>query len=308
MPRMARQKRPEAIYHIICRSLSEANLFRDDDDKNEYLKILKTQIGKYKCKIYAYCLMDTHFHMHFDPKGFDVSTFMHSVNSSYVKYYNRKHARHGPLFQDRFESRIIDNDRYALTVSAYIHNNVKDIKDYAGKEHMYPYSSYGIYLGIRKDTLGLIDMSFIRSLFGNTDRRTFIRQYGEFVTRRRGAEHTDDTDVNVSNMVEHEYQSGRNIIFRDKLPSQVVSYISDRIVGNCKSGTPISTYRNKDHMAFCVYSLRVLCGLRYKEICQHIYNITISGCAILFNRGYRLASINKEYATVFDQLITLKAG
>lgn len=71
MGRKAREKYPEAIFHIMCRSESEFLLFRDDDDKDYYLGLLKRYTERYKCSVYAYCLMDNHMHLHFDPKGFD---------------------------------------------------------------------------------------------------------------------------------------------------------------------------------------------------------------------------------------------
>jgi len=88
MPRKAREKSPESIYHIMCRSISEIPLFRDDDDKDYYLALIKRYTDKYRCVIYAYCLMDTHLHLHLDPRGFDISKFMHSLNT--VCFVNRK--------------------------------------------------------------------------------------------------------------------------------------------------------------------------------------------------------------------------
>jgi len=37
MPRKAREKSPESVYHIMCRSESEILLFRDGEDKDYYL-------------------------------------------------------------------------------------------------------------------------------------------------------------------------------------------------------------------------------------------------------------------------------
>lgn len=63
MPRTARIKAPEYIYHIMYPSISEVNLFRDEEDKNYYFGRIKN-IEKFQCKIYAYCLLDTHLHLH----------------------------------------------------------------------------------------------------------------------------------------------------------------------------------------------------------------------------------------------------
>ncbi|NLY96869.1 MAG: hypothetical protein GX082_05470, partial [Clostridiaceae bacterium] len=54
MARTARKKNPEANHHIMCSSISEIKLFRDDEDKREYLKRMAKYQRKYQCKILAY--------------------------------------------------------------------------------------------------------------------------------------------------------------------------------------------------------------------------------------------------------------
>ncbi len=41
MPGKVRVKHSEAIYHFMCRSVSVFLLFRDNEDKNYYLNLLK---------------------------------------------------------------------------------------------------------------------------------------------------------------------------------------------------------------------------------------------------------------------------
>lgn len=309
MPRKAREKYLEAVYHIMCRSISEFLLFRDDDDKDYYLGLLKKYAGKYKCSIYAYCLMDNHLHLHLDPKGFDVSRFMQCVNTSYVRYYNRKYQRHGHVFQGRFESRTLSTDEYNLAVSAYIHNNPHDIEGFSGREEHYKYSSYGIYLGIRKDPLKLVDTGFIMQLFNIEDKVKFTQKYFEFVSHQRDVGSFRALKKELDSAIENEYISGRNIILRDLSPSKAISFISGKLLKSEKLG--LATKANKrfiDFRAFSAYVLRVLCGLGYKEICSSIHNITLSGCSRLCSRGYNLLeSENPLYSNLFDELSGCKA-
>ena len=304
MPRKAREKHNEAIYHIMCRSVSEFLLFRDDDDKAYYLGLLKRFTERFKCRIYAYCLMDSHLHLHLDPRGYDVSRFMHSMNVAYVRYYNKKYNRHGHVLQERFESRILDSDEYNLIVSAYIHNNAKDIEGYGGKEELYPYSSYGIYLGIKEDNLGLVDTSFIMELFNTKDREAFKERYREFATRQRDIGNGGIKIKKLSKAVENEYCSGRKIILREQQPGMVMSYIADKLMMSRAGGILLKSKRAAmEYRAFCVYAMRVLCGMGYREICENIYNMTVSGCSKLCDRGYELVKGNKEYGIIFDELL-----
>lgn len=307
MPRKAREKSEESIYHVICRSVSEYLLFRDDEDKAYYLGLLKRYTEKYKCGIYAYCLMDNHLHLHLDPRGYDISKFMHCTNVAYVRYYNKKYRRHGPVFQDRFESRILDSDEYNLTVSAYIHNNPKDIEGYAGREEEYPYSSYGIYLGKREDKLGLIDKGFIMGIFNTYDEERFAQRYGEFVRQHRDIGTVSKKAERLSKALENEYRSGRKIIHREGVPSKVVSYISDRLMVSKAGGVMVKAKKRlMEYRALCAYTMRVLCGMSYREICESMYNITVSACSNLCSRGYELVKDNIEYGKIFDELMAVR--
>lgn len=308
LPRKARQKHNEAIYHLMCRSISEVMLFRDDDDKDRYLKLLKSYSDKYRCSVYAYCLMYNHLHIHLDPKGYDISKFMHSLNTSYVLYYNKKYKRHGHLFQERFKSKIADSDSYNLAVSAYIHNNPKDIYGYAGRVEEYQYSSYGVYLKIRKDRYDLIDVGFIKGLMGIKSKKTFANKYRKFVERHKDVKSVGMCIEDDIEETENEYISGRKTIVRELTPAKVIEYIAFKL------GQPTSNILSRqrkqnqyEFRAFVAYVLRVLCGLGYRQICENIYNITVSGCSRLCNKGFELANRKSfEYAAIFGELSSCK--
>ncbi len=307
MPRKSREKNSDAIYHIICRSISETPLFREDEDKEYYLKLLKVYSSKYKCSIYAYCLMDNHLHIHLDPKGYDVSSFMQCLNTSYVIYFNKKYDRHGHLFQERFHSEIVGSDRYNLVLSAYIHNNPKDIEGYKGREEEYKYSSYGIYLRVRKDKYKLIDMSFIRGLFGIKNKHMFVRRYKEFVSKRDIENNCDYNNSCESNSFDAgESANSRKIITRGRIPAKVIDYIASRLK---TMDSPIvkNNKRKADHnnyKAFTAYILRIVCGMRYSQICEFLIDISLSNCARLCNRGYELLEQGGIiYKDIYDKIM-----
>jgi REP element-mobilizing transposase RayT len=63
MPRHAREKSPECIYHIMVRSVGGSPLFTCSADKDKYLDLVKKYKGMFLFKIYAYCLLDNHAHL-----------------------------------------------------------------------------------------------------------------------------------------------------------------------------------------------------------------------------------------------------
>lgn len=303
MPRKARSKDPLAIYHVMCRSISELLLFACDEDKDYYLLLLKRYLSKYHCSLYAYCLMDNHLHLQIDPKGFDISTFMHSVNTAYVRYYNKKYNRHGHLFQDRFQSRILSTDEYNLSVSAYIHNNPHDIESFSGREETYEYSSYGIYLGIVPDRYGLVETCFIQGLFGLPSHKLFTKRYHEFVRSRLNNQENEEMQIIKPMDAEYEYVSGRNVIIRERPVNDIISFISRKLKIHQHTGLKTKSRRQlTDYRAFTAYVLRVLCNLSYRDICKHIMNITITSCSRLCSYGYELTNNSDKHLKIFNEL------
>ena len=304
MPRRARIKAQEYIYHIMCRSISEFNLFRDDDDKNYYLDVLRKYCGKFHCAVLAYCLLDNHLHLHLDPQGYDVSKFMHSVNLSYSVYYNIKYRRRGPVFQDRFKSKVVSTDKYNLAVSAYIHNNPKDIEGYRGREYEYPFSSMGIYIGLRKDHRGLIDTGFILSLFNAPDYKASVQRYAEFVEDQKDGATDGSIERCLARFAVNEYRSERKIILRDIKPEKVVGILSDKLGVAIKECVMMKSRRDLGGFrAFTAFILRVLSGFSYREICEFIGNVSLSGVSDLCRRGYDLLLEGGVYRNIFDELV-----
>jgi len=304
VPRKAREKNEYAVYHIVCRSISEILLFREDSDKDYYLSLLKKYLEKYRCAIYAFCLMTNHLHLHLDPKGYDISKLMHGINSSYVRYYNKKYNRHGHVFQERFFSRILGSDANNIVTSAYIHNNPSDIAGYDGREEYYKYSSFGIYLGLLPDLYHIIDKSFIQSLF-HARPESFTKAYFSYVKKQELKEPIRPSDLYNDPKAEFEYVSGRKVLHRNIAVTGIISYVSKKFLLSSPFDLALSANRKViHHRAFVAYVLRVLCGFGYRQICETMLNITVSACARLCDIGFSLASNDKMYMDCFTDLLS----
>jgi putative transposase len=307
MPRAAREKSEECMYHIMSRSISEIDLFQCDEDKSKYLMLLKRYIDKCHCKVYAYCLMDNHVHFYIDPQGYDISTLMRALNSAYVAYFNRRYQRHGHLFQGRFASTIVDNDTYSLTLSAYIHNNAKDLPGYAGKEETYPYSSYGIYTGVRKDSLEIIDKDFLLEHFSK-NRNTAQQKIRAFTESMRDTGIMKEVDSKITSAyTENTYKSEKRHITRYNVTEELIIRISELLgekheeILRAKHNREANNYR-----AFAAYIMRTLCGFTYKKICEYIGNMSMSGVTALTNKGFQLLREQGLYQNAFYSLLPAK--
>ncbi|MBN1968323.1 MAG: transposase [Candidatus Delongbacteria bacterium] len=140
-------------YHIFNRTNNEELLFRSDENYIFFLKKYRYYMDEYFETI-AYCLMPTHFHFLIRVKNDDIKykTALAILLSSYTKALNKRFDRHGSLFQTRTKSILVPNDKYLLTLIAYIHQNPIRSK-LVEKQEQWKYSSYQDYTGSRAGSL-----------------------------------------------------------------------------------------------------------------------------------------------------------
>ena len=147
VPVMVRQWRIEfegAYYHILSRGNERRNIFSDNDDRVSFLETLGKMSDRFEVEVYAYVLMDNHYHLLLKTNNPNISKSMQWFGTTYTRQYNVKHKRNGHLFQGRFKSFLIENDEYLMHLSCYIHRNplrAGIVRRLAG----YPWSSYSIY-------------------------------------------------------------------------------------------------------------------------------------------------------------------
>lgn len=123
MARQLRIESPTGYYHVMTRGTNKRKLFLDDKDYYKYLKCMEDSVNKYKIKIVCYCLMPNHTHLVVEDNENIISRFMQSLNSKYAGYFNRRYDRIGPLYQGRFNSECIQDQRQLLAAYRYVLNN-----------------------------------------------------------------------------------------------------------------------------------------------------------------------------------------
>lgn len=201
MPRIQRLRDEFSTYHVIMRGNEKKNIFWHDDDRVRFLTTIAKAKEKYNFLVYAYCLMNNHVHLLVNDNGNDISKLMKSINVSYVSYFNRVYQRCGHLFQDRFKSQLVKDDRYLLEVSRYIHNNPVKAKIVVKPED-FRWSSYNIYCGKADDAFDILETKLILGYFSG-DKRKSVPEYEKFVS---------DSNLVEENMldIEEEFQESRD--------------------------------------------------------------------------------------------------
>jgi REP-associated tyrosine transposase len=144
---------PACYYHLFNRGVNRQPIFFCEENWSYFLREVRHYFSPDAVEIIAYCLMPTHYHILVYVKADNFSVrIMQPFVTAYTKAISQQQNRVGPLFQGRFQSKIIDKSAYLLQLSRYIHLNpvqaglVKNPEDWA-------YSSFRDYIGLRKGTL-----------------------------------------------------------------------------------------------------------------------------------------------------------
>lgn len=141
MARISRNYIKSSFFHIMVQGLNKEYIYKFDNDKEEYLKIMKYIKEQCDINIISHCIMDNHVHLIVGTKEVkELSKFMHKINTLYAMYYNKKYDRVGYVYRDRYKSQPIYTEKQLYTCINYVHNNpVKaGICEYP---HEYKYSS-----------------------------------------------------------------------------------------------------------------------------------------------------------------------
>lgn len=299
MARSHRIKKEDAIYHVMVRSISEIALFKKHKDKVRYLKLMRYYQKIYGFKVYAYCIMTNHAHFIIDTNGADISQIMHGLNFKYAVTFNRIYNRHGHLFQDRFKSKIVDTDRYLMTLSAYIHNNPLKIRGYENCPEKYKYSSLKVYLGLEKDDTGLLDEAYIMKMFGNkvNEARESYMKFVYICDYDKLKEEMEFEDE------ETEYRSEKTVLVRDIDPEKILQFISQE-TGVKKIMLYMKNNRkSKVARALAALFMRSFCNYKCKDICQVLGNITQSRVSKLCSIGVEIISTDQKYRNIMNKFI-----
>ena len=172
-------RRFQTLLHLAntSKSISLKDIFRSN--KNPYV----VENENRTVAIGAYCLMPNHFHILITPLSDNgMSTFMQKLSTAYSMYFNKKYQRSGSLFEGKFKSQLIEDDRYLKYLFSYIHLNPvkliqKDWKEIGLKDRetaeafltSYEHSSYQEACGRTRDQSVIIDSKLFPAYFESLD-------------------------------------------------------------------------------------------------------------------------------------------
>lgn len=206
MPRNSRKNLPGLFHHIMSQGINKEYIFNNDNLKERYIDILKDKMKKNNVNILAYCIMDNHVHLLVNiQKIEDMCKFMHQVNTTYAKFYNKVYNRVGYVFRNRYLAKSILDEIQLKRCVVYIHRNpvvAKMVK----KESEYEFSSYNEYLkGINEEKLIYSNSSKI--LFGELSIKELKKEFKDIHNYKDSElEEFDDfeekVEINIEKLLE----------------------------------------------------------------------------------------------------------
>jgi putative transposase len=179
MPRKARLTVAGAVHHLMSRGNGGMQIFIDNDDRCFFLWVLEKLLEKSGYLLYAWCLMDNHYHVLIRTNEYPLGAFMRMLNGRYAQYFRKKSETRGYLFQDRYKSIVTQDQNYIEELVRYIHLNPVRAGICAGMKELdcFPWTGHSVIIGNRlMASQNTID---IKRRFGGD--RDAIKKYREFL-------------------------------------------------------------------------------------------------------------------------------
>lgn len=177
MPRTARLDAPGVFHHVIIRGIERRKIFRNKKDREDFLERLGKLLPETRTACYGWAFLSNHAHFLFRTGDIALSNLMRKLLTGYVVSFNRRHGRHGQLFQNRFKSIVCQEEVYLKELVRYIHLNPLRaglVADLSALQR-YRYCGHGALMGDAE--VKWQDTKYVLSSFGkriNAARRAYL--------------------------------------------------------------------------------------------------------------------------------------
>ena len=139
MPRKPRITSP-GCYHVINRGVNHEKIFLVDEDKEYFIELLDISREIYQFTVHSFCILDNHYHLLIETTTDNLPLAVRYINSRYAEYFNTRTGRIGPLWQGRYKSWFVHDEKYFWLLLRYIEMNPVNA-GLAQKAGDYPYAS-----------------------------------------------------------------------------------------------------------------------------------------------------------------------
>lgn len=169
MPRGPRLDAPGTLHHVIVRGIEKGLIVRDDKDRQAFVTRLADVTRLTATSVYAWALLPNHVHLLVRSSTVGLPAFMRRLLTGYAITFNRRHERHGHLFENRYKSIVCDEDAYFQELVRYIHLNPLRAGLCADLTELgrYPWCGHSVIAG--KTRYPWQDRQYVLSWFGERE-------------------------------------------------------------------------------------------------------------------------------------------
>lgn len=120
MARPPRDAHPGDFFHVCTRGNSRCDIYTDGEDRRFFLTLLDRSRAMHNWRVYAWCLMTTHYHVVLATPDGGLSAGMCRLNGGFARWWNKRQGREDHLFGKRFVSKKIESEEYLVEAIRYV--------------------------------------------------------------------------------------------------------------------------------------------------------------------------------------------
>ena len=91
MARPLRLEFASAIYHVTSRGDRRENIYLTDEDRQDWLDVLRQTCERFNWVVHAWCQMSNHYHLLVETVDGNLSRGMRQLNGQYTQRFNQRH-------------------------------------------------------------------------------------------------------------------------------------------------------------------------------------------------------------------------
>jgi REP element-mobilizing transposase RayT len=143
--------------------VDDRSIFSDDFERQMFVGRAGRIVKRLSWRVYALCLMTTHYHLVIGLCEENLSAGMRTLNGGHSQFFNKRHDRRGAVFESRFSSTLIESESHLKEAIRYVALNPVEA-GMVEQPQDWPWSTYPQLIGLAKPW-PFFEPSFVLGVF-----------------------------------------------------------------------------------------------------------------------------------------------